>query len=157
MTTARLHRVNVILIVFPDFEWPSSVFVENYAAHVEGILSLAVHGIGVEMVQETLRWVVASPQTTLPLALSLSCVNAVVAKVTGSKQGPNAMASVPGIALEEPTEERFDNVCISHSVTNSMQTPSSIGVRVVSIVDHHVQESVSAALLLQELLTDFFH
>ena len=65
MTTARLHCVTTILVVFPDFLWPSSEFVEQYAAHAEGILSLAVHGISVQMAQETLRCVgESSPDCT---------------------------------------------------------------------------------------------
>ena len=37
MTTAHRHGVDVILILFPNFRWPTEEFVSNYATHVSDI------------------------------------------------------------------------------------------------------------------------
>merc|ERR1719383_881819 len=105
MTTARLHGLDTVLIIFPEFDWPSDNFVDDYAAHVEGIVSLAVHGVSVEMAQETLRWLVGRPRIALPPDLSLPNVNAVVEKVARRKQGTDEMIAVSGTVLECRAEE----------------------------------------------------
>ena len=39
MTTAQLHKVDAILVLFPDFEWPSAEFINNCAEYREGRMS----------------------------------------------------------------------------------------------------------------------
>ena len=41
MTTAHLHGIDTLLIIFPDFEHPSRTFIEDYSS-VEGVQSLAL-------------------------------------------------------------------------------------------------------------------
>ena len=50
MTTAKLHGVDTILLLFPDFQWPTDEFVECYAQHVEGVFTLTCYGINVGLV-----------------------------------------------------------------------------------------------------------
>ena len=60
MTTSRLHSLDTILLIFPDFRWPTRAFIDDYASHVEGVMSLAPHGISVEMAQDNLAVAVES-------------------------------------------------------------------------------------------------
>lgn len=56
LSTAKLHDVDTILLVFPDFRWPTREFVKNYAQHMEGVLELAQYGSDVRLAREALRW-----------------------------------------------------------------------------------------------------
>jgi len=56
LSTAKLHDVDTILLVFPDFRWPTCDFVKNYAQHMEGVLELAQYGSDVRLARAALRW-----------------------------------------------------------------------------------------------------
>ena len=60
MTTARLHNVDTILVIFPDFDDPTRTFIDNFAS-VEGVQSLAPYGISLEVAQQTLWWLGTLP------------------------------------------------------------------------------------------------
>ena len=96
MTTARLRKVDTVLLIFPEFEWPSNTFIEDYVTHVEGVVSLAEYGIHVEMAQDTLRWLLVRPQIVLPHAMTMAGVDATVAKLIQCKHGRTETVSVVG-------------------------------------------------------------
>ena len=132
MTTARLHGLDTTLLIFPEFQWPTRAFVDEYATHAEGVLSLAAHGISVEMAQDTLSWLASCPQIRLPEEISLAGVDGIAAELTGSKKG------------------------LSQTVIASRDLAASSKADVVSIVDYRMQESVCAALFLKEMLKSHF-
>ena len=163
MTTARLHNVDTILVIFSDFQSPSHTFIEGYAS-VEGMQSLAPYGISLEMAQETLWWLGARPWIVLPRAISVAGVDAVVAKLVSRRQGRDEMATVASVlsTIERPEEDEEEVSrwrpwqTISHQVIEPSQWSTPATVPVVSIVDHSNQESVCTALLVKELLKRFF-
>ena len=167
MTTARLHHIDTILVMFPDFQMPSRAFIEGYDG-VEGAQSLAPYGIGLEMVQHTLWWLGTRPRIVLPCAMSLAGVDAVVGKLISRRGGRDEMATVAcmestttipdteesGVA-EGGTRWRQPQR-VSHQVVEPYRWLTPATVSVVSIVDHSNQESVCTALLVKELLKTFF-
>ena len=166
MTTARLHNIDTILVMFPDFEEPSRTFIDNYAC-VEGVKSLAPFGISLQMTQETLWWLGTRPWIVLPRSINSGGVDAVVEKLVGRKKGRKEMATVPSVLSiinsygHDENEE--NEVChwrpretVSHLVSEPRGWSAPAAVTVVSIVDHTNQESVCAALLVRELLKRFF-
>ena len=87
MTTARLRGVDTILVVHPDFIWPTEDFITLYASHVPGVFGLAKFGISVSMAQVTLAWLATKSQMSLPNKLSLSVSDAVADKLVSRKRG----------------------------------------------------------------------
>ena len=166
MTTARLHNIDTILVMFPDFEKPSRTFIDNYAG-VEGVQSLAPFGISLQMTQETLWWLGTRPWIVLPRSINSSGVDAVVEKLVGRKKGRQEMATVPSVLSiinsHGHNDNEEDEVChwrsretVSHLVSEPRGWSTPAAVTVVSIVDHTNQESVCTALLVRELLKRFF-
>ena len=163
MTTARLHNIDTLLILFPDFQVPSRSFIEGYAS-VEGIQSLAPYGISLEMAQTTLWWLGIRPCIVLPRAISLAGVDAVVEKLVSRRQGRNEMATVTFMrsTVNSAEENEETQICqwrpgatVSHFVTEASQSLTPATVLVVSIVDHCNQESMCTALLVRELLKKY--
>ena len=169
MTTARLHSIDTILVIFPQFEHPSRTFIEDYAS-VEGVQSLAPFGISVEMAQQTLWWLGARPWIVLPRSISPAGVSAVVEKLVGRKRGTQEMAAVSFVKsiIESPENEEHvekeetpvshwrSGPTVSHHVSEQADWSAPATVAVVSVVDHTNQEAVCTALLVRELLKKFF-
>jgi len=105
MTTAKLHGVDTILLIFPEFQWPADDFVENYPQHVEGVLSLVKFGIHVDMVQEALRWLRTRPSIVIPEEMSLAVADAVAGKLVSRRRGLFECSPHPGIDTEKNTWE----------------------------------------------------
>ena len=161
MTTAKLHGVDSILLIFPDFRWPSDEFVENYAHHVEGILSLAQYGINVGFAQEALRWLRTLPSTHLPQKLSLPTMGAVTSILVSRQQGRHEFFVHRGIETRSVSHELGTLETISGSgVTlyaehydQDLVDPVAMPTcRVAAIVDMADREAVCTALLLGEML-----
>ena len=87
MATARLHGVDTILVVLPDFTWPTEGFITLYASHVPGVFGLAKFGISASTAQVTLAWLATKSQVSLPNELSLSVTDAVVRQIGVPKTG----------------------------------------------------------------------
>ena len=166
MTTARLHNIDTILIMFPDFQDPSPSFIREYAS-VEGVQSLAPYGISLEMAQETLWWLGTRPWLAPLCTISSEGVDAVVEKLVGRKGGKHEMSTVSSIttivkpAQYEENEEMMvrhwrSEPTVSHEVTRLHGWSAPASATVVSIVDHTNRESVCTALLVRELLKKFF-
>ena len=169
MTTARLHSIDTILVIFPDFGHPSHTFIEDYAS-VEGVQSLAPFGISLDMVQQTLWWLGTRPWIVLPRSISSVGVDAVVGKLVGRRKGRQEMATVSSMKsiIKSPkAEEDVENQAtvvrhwrsgptVSHQVIEPVEWSTPAAVTVVSIVDHTNQEAVCTALLVRELLKTFF-
>ena len=159
MTTAKLHGVDSILLIFPDFRWPTDEFVENYAQHVEGILSLAQYGINVGLAQEALRWLRTQPSIHLPQKLSLATMDAVAGKLVSRQQGRYEFSGHRGIETRSVSHELATADTISGSVATlhaehyvqDLVDPIAMPTcRVAAIVDMADREAVCAALLLEE-------
>ena len=168
MTTARLHNIDTVLIMFPDFQIPWNAFIEGYA-NVEGVESLAPFGISLELVQTTLWWLGTRPCIVLPRAISLAGVDAVVDKLVSRSQERHEMTTVAFVrsTINSHEEEHEDNEetlvrhwrsgqTVSHFVAEPSRSLMRAEVPVVSIVDHSNQESVRTTLLVRELLKRFF-
>ena len=161
MTTARLHDVDTILVMFPDFENPSRTFIDNFEG-VEGVQSLAPFGISIEMAKQTLWWLGTRPCVVLPRSISATGVDAVVEKLVCRRKGRREMATVSSIRsiIDEQEENAASHwrsrQAISHLVSEPVGWSTPAAVAVVSIVDHTNQESVCTALLVRELLKRFF-
>ena len=165
MTTARLHNIDTILVMFPDFEEPSRTIIDNYAC-VEGVQSLAPYGISLQMTQETLWWLGTRPWIVLPRSINSCGVDAVVEKWSAERKEnrrwppchPCYRSSKHGHDENEKSEVchwRSRNT-VSHLVSEPRGWSAPAAVTVVSIVDHTNQESVCTALLVCELLKRFF-
>ena len=166
MTTARLHNIDTILVIFPDFEDPTRTFIENFAS-VEGVQSLAPYGISFEMAQQTLWWLGTLPWIGLPRSISSTGADAVVEKLVSRRKGTQEMTTVLSMTstIRTPENEEHDVVVVgrwrvlptvSHLVSEPVEWSTPAAVDVVSIVDHTNQESVCTALLVKELLKRFF-
>ena len=165
MTTARVHSLDVILLSFPDFQWPSETFIADVSPHMEGIESLVPYGIGVDMVQATLRWLPSLPQLLLPQHTTLACVDTVVAKLVHRRGGRSEFVSVPGIVLENSHESDdlqsiLPKPCaatgLAYRVESLSDGAAPVGCQVVSIVDTSNVEVVCTALIIKELLKSHF-
>ena len=170
MTTARLHGIDTVMIIFPDFRCPSRAFIENYATHVEGVLSLAPYGISPDVARETLLWLSRRPLIVLPHFMSLVGVDACVEKMVLRNQGRSDMVRVSGIrtvssagdanvadgavpvSIERTSLEWLSSCSVAHHVTDNLQWGTMATTHLVSIVDHRNLESVCTALIVQELL-----
>jgi len=106
MTTAMLHDVDTILLLFPDFTWPTDEFVERYAEHVEGVLSLAKYGISVDHVQEALKLLTSRPNILLPRKVTLSMMDVVASKLVARRRGQMESSTHRGIATKHVPSKR---------------------------------------------------
>jgi len=169
MTTAHLHGIDTVLIIFPDFEIPTYTFIESYAG-VEGVESLSPYGISIDMAQQTLWWLGTRPWIVLPRSISSAGVDGVVEKLVSRRRGTREMSTVSFVTstvsstINEVSEENEETIVnqwrsgptVSHLVTEPVEWSTPAAVTVVSIVDHANQESVCTALLVRELLKSFF-
>jgi hypothetical protein len=69
LVTAKLNNVHVVRIVLQDFVDPTPTFIDHYAETVD-ISGLAEHGISIEQLQETLRWIMVKTTLVVPGSLS---------------------------------------------------------------------------------------
>ena len=165
MTTARLHGIDTVMIIFPDFQCPSRAFIENYATHVERVLSLAPYGISPDVARETLLWLSRRPLIVLPHSMSLVGVDTCVEKMVLRNRGRSDMVRVPGIrtvssagdtnvadgavpvSIERTSLEWLSSCSVAHHVTDNLQLGTMATMHLVSIVDHRNLESVCTALI----------
>ena len=155
MTTARLHRVDTLLVLFPDFQWPDQAFIEEVERYDFENRSLASHGISVGMTQETLSWLSGRPSVALRRAVTLSCINAVTAQLVVRQGGKFERVLVPGISVAEEGESASGHVSLGPVRTVVCAVPGSAvpdACAVFFIVDHGNLEAVCTALIVKELL-----
>ena len=174
MTTARLHGVDTILVVLPDFTWPTEDFITLYASHVPGVYGLAKFGISVSMAQVTLAWLSTKSQISLPNKLSLSVSDAVAGKLVSRKRGQCEFSPQHGVdttrvastVRERPTnihkmvfQRALSNLRggpgqtrANHIVQQVMDPAVMPTCKVVAIVDRGNWDGVCVALLVKEML-----
>ena len=180
MTTAMMHDVDTILLLFPDFTWPTDEFVERYADHVEGVLSLAKYGISVDHVQEALKLLTSRPNILLPRKVTLSMMDVVASKLVAQRRGQMESSTHHGIETKDvPSKRRGSeeknqpdsavaNVGFlgrlpqsyhglrAHVVRDLVDLPAIQNCRVVAVVDQGDWEAVCAALLVREAESNHF-
>lgn len=171
MTNARLRSLDVFLIIFPNFQSPSEDFISNYERHLDGVEMVAAHGIGIDMMRDTLRWLPSLPHIVLPSAMTGACLTSVMGKLVARKGGKRELSPVLGVQsielddfdtdiLGEESEETgaceswkvYGNQCVVEDRPGSLVP---MECRVVSVVDHSNWEAVCAALIIQELMKPF--
>lgn len=174
MCTADLHSINTILILFPEFQWPSPEFIADIGTHVEGVESLAQYGISLAMARGTLQRLSTRRQVILPPSITLECMQSVVGHLVDRKLHKRTSSSDAGVSVkfevacssvvpvpstsrdvwarglsEEP--ESHSNCLMVH-----VQQDLSRECEVVSVVDHSNNEAVCAALIVRELLIPYY-
>jgi len=92
-----LHGVDTILLLFPDFTWPTNEFVERYEERVEGDQSLMKYGISMDHVKQALRWLTSRPNILLPSKVTLSMMDVVASKLVARRRGQMEFATHHGI------------------------------------------------------------
>eukprot|EP00438_Fugacium_kawagutii_P021219 Skav201616 [mRNA] locus=scaffold152:1234360:1241265:+ [translate_table: standard] len=88
LVVARLAQVDAVLLTFPDFEAPDKAFVQNYASIVPEVKELAVFGLGLVEVQDTLRWLCGIARSgvcsfQIPNEFSTDNFSTVIGQLTG--------------------------------------------------------------------------
>lgn len=149
MTTARLHCVDTILVLLPDFLWPSQEFIKDLEMYDYENRSLASHGISVGMTQETLSWLSGLPTILLERTVTLSCINAVTAKLVARQGRKCETVPEPGMTVREEQETQSSHVFL-RPVRDFLGVPDSCSV--FFLVDHANLEAVCTALIVEELL-----
>jgi len=171
--------VDTILVILPDFTWPSKDFIAHYASHVPGVLALAKFGISVSMTQETLEWLKTKSQLLLPKRLSLSVSDVVAATLISRNRGLCEYSSHHGVetskvAIEKAPEEasrphprsiskmlfqrqtlsnhRGGETRANHVVRELVDAAALPQCNVVAIVDRGNWDGVCVALLVKEML-----
>jgi len=86
LTTARLNKVPLVCVLFPDFSFPDENLINNYMKEVPGCAGLAPHGISEAMVQETLRWISSNPTVKFPPSVNMKILDTLTAHLMDSKQ-----------------------------------------------------------------------
>ena len=152
MTTARLHGVDVILVIFPDFRWPAAEAVENCAVYVDGLPSLAEYDISEAMVKETFNWLRGLPRILLPQQITRASMVAVVGRLTMRTSGKHERSPVEGVSSQVSSDQEAEFV--QHQVSSIPD--SAAASQVAALVDHSNQEAVCTAFLIQELLKAHF-
>ena len=83
LVMARLAQLEVVLLSFPDFSLLEERFIRNYQRVVPDIGELAMYGLGIADVQQTLRWL--GGVTTYSVAsISKENLGAIVSQLTGT-------------------------------------------------------------------------
>ena len=166
MTTARLHAVDVVLVVLPCFTWPTEEFLENYASYVPGIFGIAKFGISVDMAQVTLSWLKSRSRISLPPKVTLSVLDAVAGKLAARKRGLCEYSTQAGVdstrlvseveAQRRPTRSIRETCRRDHPAEHAVQLledlPATLTCQAVVIVDRGNWEGICAALLVREML-----
>lgn len=131
MVTARLNKVPVVMVKFPDFSFPDDNLINNYSREVPGCAGLAPHGISEAMVQETMRWVSTNPTLVLPPSINMKVLDTLAEHLLGSKR--------EGVL----------------TITDEMPQHSKEKCQAVILVDTSYSEAISTAFTLEKLLLKF--
>lgn len=167
MTTARVRSIDTVLVLLPDFSWPSLDFVNNYSTHVEGVLSLARFGVSVPMVKDTLRWLPSCPRVQLPQNLTLAVVDAVAGKLVSRQRGRLEMSPQRGIESHRVSRARKSSPTCSlaedvgdiphvvHRVQDLADPVADTRCQIAVIVHSKNWDAVCAAHMVQKMLIPY--
>jgi len=64
--TARIQRVDTVVLALPGYVEPDKTFIESYSSIVPDITELANYNLGLTEVEETLRWISTVPTIAVP-------------------------------------------------------------------------------------------
>ena len=95
MVTARVNNIKTVRVVLPDFERPDEVWIRRYDSIVKDLNCLAVRGISLDSVQDTLRWSDNLLEITLPEYVSANTLETLVAKLLADEAGGVAFTEDP--------------------------------------------------------------
>ena len=85
MVNARLNKVHSVLLTFPGFVKPDASFIRDYATLVPDVSELSNYNIGLQEVEETLRWIGTISMIEVPGLLNPDSIDDVVSGLSGSK------------------------------------------------------------------------
>ena len=97
LVMARLAGVETVLLSFPNFNLPDDAFIRTYAKTVPEITELAVYGLGLSEVQDTLHWLSTVTSRVIAPKFSRTNVTDVLNHLTGTTgrdKGDNTSVSV---------------------------------------------------------------
>ncbi|CAE8711814.1 unnamed protein product [Polarella glacialis] len=155
VTTGRLHKVKTVVVALPDYEPPSKTLVQEYQVHVPDVIELAVHGISLAAVQETLLWMRELPTIELPGTLDSKLTRALCKELVVMHVSPGSMRK-NGVQLSNEAEDELYeetspvNRKESRLVTRKAQFNGS---KVAILVDYKNMEAVATALVLQLMVS----
>ncbi|CAK0909838.1 unnamed protein product [Prorocentrum cordatum] len=149
LTTARLTSIDVVLIVFPCFEWPTEDFISNYQEFVPGVNGLTGFGISVDMVQKTLRLFHTNNSIELPDVFDTTVLSTTAdllfqrkrrRKMSIKKQrdGDDSAGEVVGVAAGRMSGASLTDV--QHAAY-------------LILVDYKRNDAICTGLIVKELLT----
>ena len=174
MTSAKLHGVDTILLLFQDFQWPTDEFAECYVQHVEDVFTLTRYGISVRQAQDTLSWLRIVPSIYIPKKLSLATMDALAGKLISRRRGLFEFRAHHGIETQRVTSNKLSGKetpeaasIIGRSLTlpglgkkqkakhllQDLSDPVAMpSCRVAVVMNPTDWEAVCAALLIKEML-----
>lgn len=164
MTTALLHGVDTVLVMFPDFTWPCDEFFFNCGKHADGVMYLTKYGISEGMLQETLQWLKSRTMICLSKHLSFAGVEVVARKLITRRKGQTELATVTGLEvrrsetaasssdLDAPQPPEIEAKHWEFAVQDAPDTEFPEGCIVAVVVDRRNHEALCAAFLMKELL-----
>lgn len=147
MVTAHSNNVPTVLVTLPGFNLPDDNFIQHYDSHVPEISALAAHGISLEMVQETLRWLHTSRQVALPNLLSASSLDSFLPQLRSSRAGLLGTESRLG---RTATQNMLASFSLS-ALGGSLKLPE-LKSNLAIVVQQSNFEAAAAAQILQKLL-----
>lgn len=91
--TARIQRVETVVVAFPEYANPDKTFIESYSSIVPDITELANYNLGLVEVEETLRWISTLQTIALPALLTADAVDSLVTDLSGTFKAKSTTAS----------------------------------------------------------------
>eukprot|EP00930_Biecheleria_cincta_P022678 TRINITY_DN16531_c0_g1_i1.p1 TRINITY_DN16531_c0_g1~~TRINITY_DN16531_c0_g1_i1.p1 ORF type:complete len:1023 (+),score=128.73 TRINITY_DN16531_c0_g1_i1:127-3069(+) len=129
LVVAQSNSVNLIKVVFPDFEPYTKNFIDCYVQHVPDILQLAPEGIDLPMVQNMLHWMQKQKTIYLPESLSENVVADLCKHIISGQSG---------------------------SISPPKPPAANLNSEVVILADQTNMQAVSTAYILSKMLTPHF-
>jgi len=128
--------VQTVPVIFPDYNAPTDIFIQNYGADVD-IGILGVHGMTLDMVQATIMWLRNLAAITLPESRLLS----------------NAMTKELGrLIISRNFAGSLDKGVLNKSSFGSQETLQTSQTKVAIVADHSNMESLATGLVLCKLV-----
>eukprot|EP00913_Durusdinium_trenchii_P013837 g12990.t1 len=98
--TARIQRVETVVVAFPEYANPDKTFIESYSSIVPDITELANYNLGLVEVEETLRWISTLQTIALPALLTADAVDSLVTDLSGTFKAKSTKLGEVGEDLE---------------------------------------------------------
>jgi len=129
MCTARLKRVNTVVVAMPSFVKPDEQFIDEFERRIQNLEVLIENGMNLEMLETTLHWVAEIPPIWMPPMLSTPVLDGLVGILFAQKTGQQG------------------------TVPPSITDPESVaGAQCVFVFDRKNPEAAASSMVLQKML-----